>query len=309
MELSTDRRLRFRPDRRQLHARAVRPIPQDFPRTPVRTGDAESLGVTPTMLLGKRFQRIMHGSYLRSDADAGSDVLVQALRRLHPAAVLSCLDAAVLYDVPLDAGPAPHVSAPDQIRRAGVRAHRRQNVQTTVHRGVPVTTRAQTFLDLAAELDDVTLIIVGDGLCRRPPTTPGGLAAFLATAGPVRGLSRARRAVARVRAGVESQWETRVRLIIVAAGLPEPLVNDPAKDPYGGWLATIDLIYPHLKIAIEYQGDHHRTSRSQWRRDIKRARTLQAEGWILLYLTADDVRYPNRFLGHLRQALAERGAL
>lgn len=103
--------------------------------------------------------------------------------------------------------------------------------------------------------------------------------------------------------------ETRVRLIIVAAGLPEPLVNDPAQDDYGGWLARVDLIYPQVKVGIEFQGDHHRTDRQQWRDDLVRMRTLQDDGWMVLYLSAEGVRFPNRFLGQLHNALAARGAI
>ncbi|WP_147375385.1 hypothetical protein [Jiangella rhizosphaerae] len=38
-------------------------------------------------------------------------------------------------------------------------------------------------------------------------------------------------------------------------------------DETGAWLARPDLSYPHLKIAIEYDGDHHRTDQRQWRHD------------------------------------------
>ena len=37
---------------------------------------------------------------------------------------------------------------------------------------------------------------------------------------------------------------------------------------------------------MQYEGDHHRTDPQQWRRDIERDRRMQAEGWIVLRVTA-----------------------
>jgi hypothetical protein len=89
--------------------------------------------------------------------------------------------------------------------------------------------------------------------------------------------------------------ETRVRLLLVRAGLPCPEVNRDVFDLAGSWLAPPDLSYPALKIAIEYDGDHHRTDRKQWRRDRARDANLREAGWIVITLTADDVfRYPDR---------------
>jgi hypothetical protein len=238
-----------------------------------------------------------------------AELIVQALKRLHPEAVLSCMSAVKLYDRRLDAPPRPHISAPTQIRRAGLVAHQRPSLETTGRHGIGLTTPRQTFLDLATDLEDVRLAVVGDALCRRTALTPDELRRFVESHPPVAGLRRARRVAALVRAGVDSVMETRVRLIVVAAGLPEPLVNEPARDGYGGWLARVDLIYPQVKVGIEFQGDHHRTDRQQWRDDMVRMRMLQDDGWLVLYLSADDVRFPNRFLGQLRNALAARGAI
>ncbi|RIQ24462.1 hypothetical protein [Jiangella rhizosphaerae] len=61
--------------------------------------------------------------------------------------------------------------------------------------------------------------------------------------------------------------ETRVRLLIVDAGLPSPEVGVNVIDHTGTWLARPDHSDPDLKIAIEYDGDHHRTDQRQWQRD------------------------------------------
>jgi hypothetical protein len=61
----------------------------------------------------------------------------------------------------------------------------------------------------------------------------------------------------------------------------------------------IDLAYPKLKVAIEYDGDHHR-DRATFRRDVARLNALRAAGWTVLRFTADDVlRYPERVIAQV----------
>jgi hypothetical protein len=62
-----------------------------------------------------------------------------------------------------------------------------------------------------------------------------------------------------VRAKVDSPMETRSRLLLVFAGLPEPQPGQEILDEHGQCVATVDLGYRAAKIAIEYDGDLHRT--------------------------------------------------
>jgi very-short-patch-repair endonuclease len=68
-----------------------------------------------------------------------------------------------------------------------------------------------------------------------------------------------------------------------------------------------DMAYPALKIAIEYDGDVHRTDRRTWRRDIARRQALEALGWRVITCTADDIdRTPDRTLSLVRAAIRAR---
>ena len=71
-------------------------------------------------------------------------------------------------------------------------------------------------------------------------------------------------------------------------------------------IARTDLAYPHWRIAIEYEGDGHRTDKAQWRRDISRQRELEQRGWIVIRLTQLDLAKPEPFLARIRAAVAER---
>ena len=76
-----------------------------------------------------------------------------------------------------------------------------------------------------------------------------------------------------------------------------------------GLIARNDLAYPELRIAIEYEGDGHRTDRTQWRRDIRRQRELEDLGWIVIRLTEHDLHDGlASFLTRIRRAIATRTA-
>jgi hypothetical protein len=58
--------------------------------------------------------------------------------------------------------------------------------------------------------------------------------------------------------------ESRLRMLLVLAGLPEPTVNHIVRDDRGNWVRRFDLAYPDLRIAIEYDGRHHIERQEQW---------------------------------------------
>lgn len=78
-------------------------------------------------------------------------------------------------------------------------------------------------------------------------------------------------------------------------------------DSDGGWLARPDLCYPDLKIAIEYDGQHHLLDIRQWRRDIRRRENLEREGWLLRVVTAYDLLHaPATVVARISQELHTR---
>lgn len=118
------------------------------------------------------------------------------------------------------------------------------------------------------------------------------------------GAALLRQALPLVRCGVESPAETRLRLLIVSAGLPEPQTSCPVATE--ARLFHADLGYPGLKIAIEYEGEYHFTGVDQARWDLRRYEAMQDAGWIVLRATALDLRDPRRFLARLADALRQR---
>jgi len=277
---------------------------------PIARSRALAGGVTDRMLQSARFERVLFGvHHLAGDCELTERERVRRLllstMQVRPDASAACLAAVVMWNLPMPTRRLAevHVRVAGQMRRPQVVAHTGEAGAVTMIDGVRVASPAQTFIDLSAELDDTWLLVVADAMVQRRLITIDGLREAVRANIDRRGVRRARRVAELVRLGSESPMESILRLVIVSNGLPEPVVNAPATDRHHGWLARVDLCYPDRRIAIEYQGDHHRTDIRQWRSDITRTRALQAAGWTVILATADDIAAPDHLIDAIRDAL------
>ena len=103
-----------------------------------------------------------------------------------------------------------------------------------------------------------------------------------------RGIRQARRALSLVDAGAESPRETWLRLLLIRNGFPAPQTQIPVHDEYGQLVAVLDMGWEELKLAVEYEGDHHRTDRRQFNKDITRLETLTDLRWTVVRVTVED---------------------
>lgn len=170
--------------------------------------------------------------------------------------------------------------------------------------GIPVTTPARTAVDLACWYSTVQAVGGLDALMRVTQFKDVDIEAILDRSGGRRGIVRARDSLDLVDAGADSLQESWLRVILIRAGLPRPQTQIPVYD--GGWepFAILDMAWPELKVAVEYDGDQHRTDRVRWRRDAKRHERLQRCGWIVIRVVAGD-REPE-VIWRVRSALARR---
>ena len=81
-------------------------------------------------------------------------------------------------------------------------------------------------------------------------------------------------------------------------------MNHVVTDRFGEFVARTDLIIDRYRIILEYQGDYHRTKKGQWRADTTRRAKLEAQGWRVMELNADDLRNPTELVQRIR-ALAQ----
>jgi very-short-patch-repair endonuclease len=101
--------------------------------------------------------------------------------------------------------------------------------------------------------------------------------------------------------GADSRPESLLRLLLQEDGYRDLEVNPAVAVEDGRRILHPDLCLPSLRIALEYEGDGHRTNPRQWRADIERRELFEAAGWRVIRVTALD-------LFHERSTFLERFA-
>jgi hypothetical protein len=102
--------------------------------------------------------------------------------------------------------------------------------------------------------------------------------------------------------------ESRLRMLIVLAGLPEPEVNHIVRDSDGTWLRRYDLWYADARVVVEYDGRQHAEDTDQWASDLERREEIDDQGIRILVVTAAGIyREPLRTLQRVRRQLLRRG--
>jgi hypothetical protein len=169
---------------------------------------------------------------------------------------------------------------------------------------VPATTPARTAFDLACRNPVGKAVAAIDALARATRLKLADAELVADRYKGHRNVRRARRALTLVDAGAESPRETWLRLLIIDAGYPPPQTQMPVYGDYGELVAVVDMGWEDVKIALEYEGDHHRTDRRQFRKDIERFEVLPELGWITIRVMAEHTR--GGILARLAAAWARR---
>jgi len=283
---------------------------------PFTTAQALAFGLTRADLKGPQYVQVLHGVHAPAFAMVPSVrtlTRVRAALLTHPAtAVASHGSAARVLGAPVPSEEVEHVTVAHEDhrrRRIGVRCHvsalDRRDVE--VLSGIRITAPHRLFVDLAQCLALVDLVVVGDWLVARGRMSTESLTAYCARATTPH-VALARRAAAYVRERVESPMETRLRLLLVLAGLPEPEVNRELRDGSGFLVTRLDLSWRHVKVAVEYDGRQHLASTAQWERDVERRDDLTAAGWVVITVTASGIhRNPEDTIRRVHEALVSRG--
>ncbi|MFB2579963.1 hypothetical protein ACEXQD_01830 [Herbiconiux sp. P15] len=169
-------------------------------------------------------------------------------------------------------------------------------------RGLRVTSPERTLCDLAPLLSLGELVAAVDRALFHggPLVTRSSLADGIARHRARRGRATLLRAMELATDLAESPRESLLRVLLIEAGLPAPTPQVRVQDAFGREIARVDLAYPAHRIALEYEGDHHRTDRLQWRRDLARTRDLGLAGWETLRVTQLDLDSPAEMLLQLR---------
>lgn len=103
----------------------------------------------------------------------------------------------------------------------------------------------------------------------------------------------------------ESPPESWSRLVIVERGFPLPEVNWPILAPDGREVFRLDLAWPEMRIAVEYDGYVAHEGRAAF--DAAREEDLRRRGWIVVRMRIEDLADLSRVERELRAAFARRG--
>lgn len=166
-----------------------------------------------------------------------------------------------------------------------------------------VSAPARLLAEMASILALPDLVAVADHLIhhRRPLCSCADLAARLEFDDRLSRSAKLRAAIALADERAESRPESVLRVILTLGGIQPEAVNHEVR--VGDARFRLDLAYPSRRVAIEYQGDHHRDP-AQWRRDLTRRAELEMAGWTVLDFHADDLASPQRCVARVRAALA-----
>lgn len=190
--------------------------------------------------------------------------------------------------------------------QTGIRAHgdRVEEDEIDVMEGIPVTSAARTALDLGCWYSTTAAVAGIDALARATPIKIADVELLAERYSGRRGIVQARKAIALSDSGAQSPKESWLRIVLVEAGFPAPQTQIPVTDEFGEVIAYLDMGWEEPRVAVEYDGDHHRTDRRQYGWDIRRSEMLQRRGWIVVRVVVGD--RPADIIHRVRAARARR---
>ncbi len=261
--------------------------------------------LTKNQLRGPRYVRLFPDVYVRTGAgppDHETRSRAAFLLVEERGGVLGGYSAATLLGVDCAPSGSPaEVVVPRDVRgHAGLLVRRGCVTGRDLWRGrrCAVTSPECTAWDLARRLELVEAVVAVDALARLriPRMTPFASPDLLrrrSAAPGARGCRNLDRVVALADPRAESPMETRLRLLLVLAGLPAPAVQHELVDAYGFVVARFDLAYPDARLAVEYDGRGH--ARREFSKDDRwRDGTTGDLGWHTMRFGYEDVEITKR---------------
>jgi hypothetical protein len=206
------------------------------------------------------------------------------------AGVIAGVAASALHGAAwVDDTEAIEVLVDDRRRQPGllVRMDRVADDEITVVDDLPVTTLARTAFDLGRYQKRVAALARLDALMRAAPFSVDEVSMLLKRYGPVRGVRQLRELLPLVDPGAASPKESWLRLLLIDNGFPIPETQIPVLE--GGLpFAFLDMGWRHIQLAVEYDGDQHRTDRPQYVKDMRRHPKIAQRGWEVIRVIAED---------------------
>lgn len=265
---------------------------------------------------GRDLEQPFRGVNIPAGSDTGITALCAALATRLPANAFFCsVTAAQLIGLPLprtlEADRTVHLAVPSPRTAPTGRGIHGRSVRVDardVQRGASfwMSTPARTFCELSAVLDVPHLVAAGDFILFRdsPLASLATITDTVARYPHGAGAATLRAAVPLLDGGSESPRESRLRVIMVTAGIAGLVTNMPIRTS-GGHRYRGDIVIPARMVVIEYQSRFHE-SPVDFRKDMTRISRLEADGWVVIQVNADDLDDPQELVARIRRVLDSR---
>ncbi|WP_309711520.1 hypothetical protein [Pseudolysinimonas sp.] len=283
---------------------------------PFRVAVARQTGMSDARIRSREFATPFHGVRAAHGIETDSEALARAYAvKMRKDAAFSHVTAAQLLEAPLPArftASPLHVTVPTgtaPVRGRGIVGHHGSYSGSAVaHSALRILPPPSAWLTLGEMLDLPDLVAVADSLVtatrhRAAWCSVDDLVAAVLTHPRVRGRPTLRSALAFVRPGAASRPESLLRVLLVAAGFPEPILNFAVPGlPY-----KVDLAWPEFKFGMEYDGRYHAFP-GQARADSSRQEFIHDREWQLMRVQKEDLfDEPRELVARGRRRLAARG--
>lgn len=258
--------------------------------------------------LATRFRRLFPGVYVNRDVDITAELRAKAgwLWTGRRGVVAGFAAAALHGSKWVDDAQVVELIHDNRRSPPGIRAHQDRigGDEIKVVAGVPVTSPVRTALDLGCWYPITTAVAGIDALARATEIKAAAVELLTRRYAGRRGIVGARRAVNLFDPGAQSPKESWLRIVLIEGGLPRPQTQIPVRNEFGSAFAYLDMGWEDVKVAVEYDGEHHRTDNRQYGWDVRRLETLERLGWIVIRVLAGD--RPDEVVGRVRGALVGR---
>jgi hypothetical protein len=148
--------------------------------------------------------------------------------------------------------------------------------------GMPVATPQRAAYDIGRFLTRGTALEHLDALAAATGLAAEHVAPLIDRYPGARHLRRLREVIDLMDGGAQSPKETWLRLLQIDARFPRPTTQIPVLDDFGHPFAFLDMGWEDLKIAIEYDGDQHRSDTRQFDNDVLRLEGFARAGWTVV---------------------------
>jgi hypothetical protein len=153
------------------------------------------------------------------------------------------------------------------------------DAEISSRKGIAVTSIARTAFDLARHGPEGRAIERLDALAAVTNFAIDDVLGVAKHHPHVKGSRRVGRLLELMDPGAQSPRETWLRLLLMQAGFPRPETQIPVPRPNGYSHYFLDMGWPEIMLAVEYDGEQHRVDRGIYGDDVVRSEYITHVGW------------------------------